>query len=802
MSPEIPSAKHQVLLVSVTLAALILAAFEPVRHNAFVSLDDLYNITTNPNIESGLTVQSVQWAFTSGYSANWHPLTWLSHMLDIELFGLNPLGHHLHNLGLHLATTVLLFWVLRSMTGALWCSAFVAMAFGLHPLHVESVAWAAERKDLLCAVFWVLTSAAYLSYVRHGGALRYGLMVLCFALGLMAKPMIVTLPVVLLALDFWPLRRLSLASEGANARAGVGPAGKRTRLTGLILEKLPLFVLTLASCVITILAQQRGGAVAGLTVGLGYRVSNALVSYVAYLGKMAWPAHLAVIYPLPPHGWSLWKPVLCLLLMVLISALALYQRRQRPYLLVGWVWYLVTLVPVIGLVQVGQQAMADRYSYLPSIGIFIMLAWGAAELPVPGRLRRIVLPALSVLLGLGMLASTRAQVSCWKDSISLYRHALSVTRDNYLACLFLAKDLDEQGHLDEAEKLYRECLRIHPGMVEAQVRLGQDLEARGQYADALKCFERAMQLNAKDWRGFYKAGTIQARQGRLAEAENLLRESLRLNNGLLAKGHLDLGQVLMAEKKYAEAIESYERAAQLDPEDFQPLYYAGMARLQQRAWSEAADYLRRSIRLNGGYADAHFGLGIALRQQGKMEEAAAQLREGLKIEPKEGAMWINLADCLYAQGKPQEAAESYQQALTLRPRDLGVYDKLAQILKEQGRMSELVALHRRVLELKPDSVSCLNNLAWILATAKQEQVRDPSQAVRLAQKACGLTSSGDYNCLDTLGAAYAAAHQFEKAVETAQKALALARAANQADVVQDVTKKLQLYQARQAYVEP
>jgi len=575
------------------------------------------------------------------------------------------------------------------------------------------------------------------------------------------------------------------------------------RLSGLILEKVPLFMLTLASCVITILAQMNWGAVAKLAkVGLAYRVANALMSYVAYLGKIAWPAHLAIVYPLSPHGWPLWKPVACLLLLVSISALVLYQRRQRPYLLVGWAWYLVTLVPVIGLVQVGDQAMADRYGYLPSIGIFIMLAWGAAQLPVPERPGRIVWAALGILLGLGMLVGTHAQVSCWKDDVSLYRHAMSVTRDNYLACLFSATAEEDQGHLDEAEKLYREALRMAPGTLEMHIRLGQVLEARGQEAEALQCYERAIQVDPDDWRGFYKAGTIRARQGHLAQAERLLRESLRRNDGVLAKGHVDLGQVLMAEKKYADAIASFERAVELDPTDFHALYYAGMGKMQQHAWSEAADCLRRSIGLNGSYAEAHFGLGMALRQQGKTEEAVAAFRAGLKIKPEDGAAWINLADCLYAQGELQEAIESYRHALKLRPGDVGVYDKLAQVLREQGRMPEVVAQFRRVLELKPDSVSSLNNLAWILATNQEERVRDPSEAVRLAEKACELTFFGDYNCLDTLGAAYAAAHQFEKAVETARKALALARAANQAGVVQDLTKKLQLYQAGQAYIEP
>ena len=540
---------------------------------------------------------------------------------------------------------------------------------------------------------------------------------------------------------------------------------------------------------------------AELDVGPAYRLSNALVSYVGYLCKIACPAHLAVIYPFPLNGWPLWKPVVCFLLLVLVSGLVLYERRRRPYLGVGWAWYIVTLVPVIGLVQVGSQAMADRYSYLPSIGILIMLSWGAAELAVPWRQHRMVLAALSAVLGLGMLAGTRTQTSYWKDSDSLYRHTLSVTRDNYLAYHFLATFLENQGQLDEAEKLFHESLRIHAGVADVYLGLGQVLEAQGKYADALRSYEQAMQLAPANGQAFYKAGAIKARQGLLAEAESLLRQSLQLNNGF-AKGHLDLGQVLTAEKKYVDALESYARAIQLDPADFRPLYYAGVAKAQQRAWNEAADYFRRSIRLNAGSAEAYFGLGTALQQQGKTEEAVAQFRLALKLKPDDGAAWTNLADCLRVQGKSQEARESYQQAVKFRPHDVMMYYKLAQILKEQGRLPEAVAQHRSALEIKPDFVPSLNDLAWILATAKDERVRNPSESVRLAEKVCELTSFRDYNCLDTLAAAYARANQFERAIETAQKAIALARTANQADVVQDVTKELQLYQAGQAYVEP
>jgi len=380
-------------LIYLALALVTFVAFVQVGHNDFINYDDAEYVTENEKVQKGLNIESFVWAFTTGHASNWHPLTWLSHMLDCQLYGLSPAGHHLTNLFLHLLNTLLLFGVLKTMTRAVWPSAFAAVLFAVHPLHVESVAWIAERKDVLSAFFWMLTMAAYLRYTKHPCIVRYLPVVFAFALGLMTKPMLVTLPFVLLLLDYWPLKRLQFG------RINIPESQSHKRL---ILEKIPLFTLAAISSVITCIVQQSGGAMGGnevLTVGV--RLANALVSYVGYIHKMIYPKGLAVLYPHPLDGVGLWQPVVSFIILAVISAGVIFASRKRRYLATGWFWYLGTLIPVIGLVQVGSQAMADRYTYLPSIGIFIILAWGIPELLARWRCRKVI-PA--VLAGIVLVA--------------------------------------------------------------------------------------------------------------------------------------------------------------------------------------------------------------------------------------------------------------------------------------------------------------------------------------------------------------------------------------------------------------
>jgi len=489
---------HSKLLICVIVSLAVLAVFGQVRNHDFVSNDDPDYITENAMVRSGLTARGIVWAFTAGHASNWHPLTWLSHMLDCELFGLNPGAHHMVSLVLHWINSLLLFLVLSRMTGALWRSALAAALFALHPLHVESVAWAAERKDVLSTAFWLLTLWAYVRYTDRPGPRRYALIIVLFAAGLMAKPMLVTLPFALLLLDYWPLRRFEApVSDGTGARKGrklVSPPNPpRSRLM-LLWEKWPLLALSAASSVVTFLVQRSWGAVPSLEqIPLTLRIENALVAYAIYIRKMFWPADLSVFYPLPSY-WPTWRPLLAGSLLLLISCFAVARLRRLPFVAVGWFWYLGTLVPVIGLVQVGAQAMADRYTYIPLIGLFIMIAW---SVPDPGRVSRsrralVGATATSLCLVLGFYAWR--QVGTWRNSMALFEHALRVNPNNYLAHGSLGLALSQQGRIDEAIEHYLEALRINPNHSMTANNLGLAMAGKGRLQEAMAFYQRAIRL--------------------------------------------------------------------------------------------------------------------------------------------------------------------------------------------------------------------------------------------------------------------------------------------------------------------
>jgi len=450
----VASGRRVPLLLGAALALLTLAAYLPTFHNGFVNLDDGFYVTGNPRVREGITRASVAWALTANVANNWHPLTLLSHLLDVQLFGLDPAGHHTTSLLLHLANTLLLFAVLRGMTGTLWRSAAVAALFAVHPAHVESVAWVAERKDVLSALFWILAMAAWTSYARRPSLGRYLLVALMMGLGLMAKPMVVTLPFSLLLLDVWPLERISLG-------------WKR-----LVAEKLPLLALSAAASLVTLRYQQTSLAPLDL-VPWSLRLANAAVSYATYLGKLLLPRNLAVFYPIP-LAIPIWQVAGAAALLAALTALAVWKARRAPWLLVGWLWFLGTLVPVIGLVQVGRQAMADRYTYIPSIGLFMAIVWGIAGL---ARERRMILAVASAAVIALLAVGTWTQTGYWRDSVTLYRHALAVTRGNYVAHVGLAKALVAKRDWEGAEEQYRAALALRPGLIEARAGLEAVLRA-------------------------------------------------------------------------------------------------------------------------------------------------------------------------------------------------------------------------------------------------------------------------------------------------------------------------------------
>jgi hypothetical protein len=483
---EVKSSPALVWGIALALVVLTIATYAAVRGFDYVELDDPVYVTENAHVRAGLTLEGIRWALTTDTAANWHPLTWLSHMLDVSLFGVSPGPHHIVNLVLHVTSTLLLFLLLDRMTGSPWRSGFVAAVFALHPLHVESVAWVAERKDVLSACFWMLTMAAYLGYVNRPSRLPMSAVAGVFALGVMAKPMLVTLPCVLLLMDLWPLRRWSPSSPRA-----LGPLFK---------EKLPLFVLSAASSLVTIIVQSRGGAMAGLqTVPLGLRLENAITSTTAYLLKMVWPVDLSLLYPLPDRV-AVSHLVVSLLVIAAISVLAFRTISTRPFLLVGWLWYLGTLVPVSGIIQVGVQAMADRYTYIPMIGIALMVAWAPSPSMTRSRIARAVVAAAGIALVVAMIVMTRAQLPLWRDNVTLFTAATmrSTGVDEYAAHLSLGATLLKEKRFDEARAHYQRANALRPKSADATYGLGLAYLQGGLPMEAIPVLEEAASLAPED----------------------------------------------------------------------------------------------------------------------------------------------------------------------------------------------------------------------------------------------------------------------------------------------------------------
>ncbi len=577
---------------AICLALLIatFAVYWQVRRFDFVNIDDPDYVTENPYVRQGITPAGLKWALTSGEAANWFPLTRISHLLDVEMFALDSGRHHLTNVLLHALATLALFAFLKRATGARWPSAWVAFVFALDPLHVESVAWVAERKDVLSALFWFVTLYAYVRYAERPGIGRYLVVLLAFCLGLMSKPMVVTLPVVLLLVDRWPLQRKSW----------------------LIVEKAPLFALAIASAVITFVVQQHGGAVEALSVApIGLRVENALVSYVVYILKILWPSGLAVFYPYP-RAIPLWQAAVAAAVLSAVTFAVRRSTRTHPYLEAGWLWYLVTLLPVIGLVQVGAQARADRYMYIPMTGLSIMAAWGAAEAVQHWPRTKPAVAALAGAWCVVMVVLTWQQIPYWQDSQTLFRRALDVTSDNGVAHNNLGLALAAMpGRLPEAIAEYEEALRIEPSHAEARNNLGAALlQTAGRETDAIAQFEAALRIRPDYPEAHNNLGNaLAAMPDRLPQAIGQYEAALRIRPDY-ADAHNGLGSALLGAGRSGEAIAQFEAALRIDP----------------------------------GSAEAHYNLGIALaRGPGRMADAIAQFETALRLQPdmKQARIWLD-----------------------------------------------------------------------------------------------------------------------------------------------------------------
>lgn len=576
-------------LVCAVLFAAVVRTYLPATEHGYV-FDDHQYIVENVRIHTGLTAPGVRWAFTTTHASNWHPLAWISHMLDVTLYGPKPAGHRLTSVLIHSLSTVLLFLALVRMTGSLWRSAFVAALFGLHPLRVESVAWIAERKDVLCAFFWVLTMICYAAYSLRPNLVRYALVVLAFAAALMSKPMAVTLPVVLLMLDFWPLDRVKL--------------GYRR----LLVEKLPLLAMSAVSAALTVHAQHSTGAVVGAaSLPVSLRLPNAILSYLVYIRKMFWPSDLAVYYTHPLHSIPVWQVIASATALIAVTYIAVKLARKAPYLTLGWLWYLVTLLPVIGLVQVGKQAMADRYTYIPLIGLFVAVGWGLAEAVKTGRAAvRALLPAAAVVV-VGLCAfQTSVQLAHWRDEVTLFSHALRVTQDNWMAHHGLARALDQRGQTDKAIEHYRLSIDIDPTNADVHNGLGTALLKKDLVEAAIREFETAVRLDPENAAARLQYGVALDRNNNLpGAARELLRAVELASDNPLA--HKNLAGVLARQGKYSEAVKHYLIACDLTGgSDLDALTNLAEAYYQSGRPQEAVDTAGRALQIarQTGNADA------------------------------------------------------------------------------------------------------------------------------------------------------------------------------------------------------
>lgn len=546
--------------VSIFLVAIVWMVFGQTLQHEFVNYDDSSYIYENPIITKGLSAGGIGWAFANVHSGNWHPLTTISHMLDCQLYGLQPWGHHLTNVLLHAAAAILLFIALRELTDTLWPSAFVAVVFAIHPLRVESVAWVAERKDVLSGVFFTLTLWAYARYVRgrRPSPGRFTLVLVFFALGLMCKPTLVTVPFVLLLLDYWPLRRV--AGSSANRGATVTES-----IQELLVEKIPFFVLSAASCVATLMAQKE--TIMGIRqLTFGDRIGNAMISYIAYIGQMIWPIGLAVFYPFPANGINVLQASLAFLILVVVSVCFCIWRGKYPFLLTGWFWFLGMLIPMIGIVQVGAQTRADRYTYLAQIGLYILVTWGAIDLLARRRGGREVLIALAVVVVGGLAVGSHIQTASWKNSETLWTQALANTSSNYIAHTNLGDALMKKGRLDEAVLQCRKALEINPDCAEAHTTLGYALSAKGNWQDAILSYRAAMRGRPNYAINHNNLAVSLASVGETEEAIAEFNEALRID-AEYQDAHSNLASVLIRVGRRDEALAHLREALRLKPDD-------------------------------------------------------------------------------------------------------------------------------------------------------------------------------------------------------------------------------------------
>jgi len=643
-----PPLKHRSGLICVVLVLMTLAAFWSVLRCDFVRYDDDRYVTENAYIKGGLTAESAIQAFTKPHYFMWHPLTTLSYLLDYELFALNPAWYHLVNLAFHLANVLLLFGVLGKLTGAVWPSAFVAAVFAVHPLQADSVAWIAERKNVLSGFFWLLTMAAYARYADRPGIGGYLLVFACLCLGLMAKPTVVVLPFVLLLLDYWPLDRLQWPGKN-------GPSDPRRSKSKqirpkyapalLLAEKVPMLIAAAAVSIATVVTTRAGGVLPELaSVPLSSRLANALISYFTYIEKLIWPSGLAVFYPHPGANFSAPRLIVSIIALVLISTCCLYFGRRRKYLIVGWLWYLGTLVPVIGLIQAGAQARANRYMYLTMVGLLVIIAWTAGDILAKRGIRPLLPAAAAAVMLSAAVVCASVQVGHWRNGLALFKRAVEVTDNNYIMHNNYANRLKDAGEIDLAIEHYTKCLFLKPDSAEAHNNLGNALADIGRPKEAIANYERAIQLAQQDTSGQYPPPG-------------------------LAEAHHNLANALRGQRQFPQACEHYNAALKFKPDNLDTLGALALTFDAMQKYDDVVGCYSRMLEIDPDHIIAHGRLGMALAKKGNLDKAIDEFRFVLSRRPDDVEMHCNLGILLEQQNKTDEAIKEYRWALEINRND-------------------------------------------------------------------------------------------------------------------------------------
>jgi len=715
MGVESPvGARRVCLLISLLLILLVLGSFWRVPRLGFV-FDDAQYIVSNPHLMSVPRLSDVMWAFTTTYASFWHPLVWLSYYADVVLFGQGTKGFHITNLLLHMANSVLLLILFWKLTDSVWRSAFVAALFAVHPLHVESVAWVSQRKDVLSTLFWILTMFAYIWYVemkRRGmrpTLAAYCLMLFFFVLGLMAKPMLVTLPITLLLIDYWPLARfgkpLSQVGGFGNVKSHSEPVAAALngcfRVCDALVEKIPLFVLSAISALIAYVAQEKAGAVSQ-AYSLGSRLCVSIVSCAAYIWKTAWPVRLCAHYPHPGNGLPWWEVTIAAVVLTSITFLVVRSRRALPYLTVGWFWYLITLTPVIGIIQVGTHAMADRYTYVPLLGLFIILAWGIPDL-LSTRLSKVsasnnrvcdssehimpVLPACGIvtILGFGIVSSF--QTGYWRDNVTLFTRVLSVSPRNAAAMNNLGLELEKQGKPEEAIEFYAKALEVQPAYPYAMLNLGHALEGLGRLDEAALYYRRALVLKPNFAEALNNLGAILVKQRRPQEAITRFKQAIEVAPSYV-DAYYNLAAAYVLCGNLSEAVRACERALALNPNDADAHSNLGSVLMRTGKKDEAIEHFRAAVRLEPKAPDAHYNLGVALSEVGDQQHAILEYQAALALDPDHFRSRINLGSLLLEKGQVDNAEKQFRLALKAKTDLPEAYAGLAAVCYLRGRYQE------------------------------------------------------------------------------------------------------------------